>query len=103
MEQQVLLDKLSEFLAVEQAGTQLYLASYHPSNWWGELTAQTLLLDPLTDIVSINPVANWKANCVLTGGACPATGQAQAAQAPAQRRMLTWDGALAHPLRLFNL
>ncbi len=82
-----------------EAGTQLYLASYHPGNWWGELTAQSLLLDPLTDIVSINPVANWNASCVLTGGACAATGQSQAAQAPAQRRMLTWDGSRGVPFQ----
>ena len=86
-----------------EAGTQLYLANYHPVSWWGELTAQTLLLDPVTDIVSINPVANWNASCVLTGGACPSTGRAQVAQAPAQRRMLTWNGTQGVPFQWGSL
>lgn len=86
-----------------EAGTQLYLANYHPVSWWGELTAQTLLLDPVTDTVSVNPVANWNASCVLTGGACPSTGRAQVAQAPAQRRMLTWDGTRGVPFQWDSL
>ena len=57
-----------------EAGTQVYLAYFHPTNWWGELTAQHLVYNPSTDMVSINPVANWNASCVLTGGSCTATG-----------------------------
>ena len=86
-----------------EAGTQLYLANYHPISWWGELTAQTLLLDPVTDTVSVNPVANWNASCVLTGGACPATGQSQVAQAPQQRRMLTWKDGQGVPFQWGSL
>lgn len=76
-----------------EAGTQLYLAYYHPKNWWGELTAQTLLYDAPSDSVLINPVANWNASCVLTGGACQATNSTNTAQASAQRVMLTSNGA----------
>lgn len=86
-----------------EVGTQLYLANYHPVSWWGELTAQTLLLDPVTDTVSVNPVANWNASCVLTGGACPSTGRPQVAQAPQQRRMLTWSGQQGVPFRWSRL
>jgi type IV pilus assembly protein PilY1 len=76
-----------------EAGTQLYLAYYHPKNWWGELTAQNLLYDAVSDSVSINAVANWNASCVLTGGTCQATSSSNVAQTSAQRVMLTSNGA----------
>ena len=63
----------------------------------GELTAQHLVYNPSTDMVSINPVANWNASCVLTGGSCPATGGSNTAQGPDDRAMLTWDGSTAFP------
>lgn len=75
-----------------EAGTQVYLSYYHPTNSWGELTAQDLVRDPTTDVVSINPIANWDASCVLTGGACQATNGTNTAQTPASRAMLTWNG-----------
>ena len=56
-----------------EAGTQVYLAFYHPNNWWGELRAQNLLVDSTTNKVSIAKVANWNASCTLTGGACAST------------------------------
>jgi len=76
-----------------QAGSQVYLAYYHPTNWWGELTAQDVLYNAETDTLSVNPVANWNASCVLTGGKCQATGSTAdaAAQAPGSRSMLTWN------------
>lgn len=49
-------------------GTQLYLAAYSSNNWWGSLIAQSV--DTSNGTISINPVANWDAKCVLTGGAC---------------------------------
>ncbi|WP_259652237.1 pilus assembly protein [Variovorax sp. UMC13] len=76
-----------------QVGTQLYLAYYHPTNWWGQMTAQNLVEDATTKTVSINPVANWDASCVLTGGTCTATGSSNTVQASAQRNILTWSGS----------
>ncbi|MBV8272687.1 MAG: pilus assembly protein PilY, partial [Cupriavidus sp.] len=82
-----------------EAGSQVYLAYYHPTNWWGELSAQDLLYDPATDSVSISTTANWNASCVLTGGDCPSTGGTTTAQAPARRKILTWSGSAGIPLR----
>lgn len=77
-----------------QVGTQLYLAYYHPTNWWGQLTAQNLVLNSTNDTVSINPVANWDASCVLTGGSCSATGvNNTTVQASASRNMISWDSS----------
>jgi type IV pilus assembly protein PilY1 len=75
-----------------QTGTQVYLAYYHPNNWWGELDSQNLVLN--TDgTVSISSTANWDASCVLTGGACTSSGQTgMTAQGPGSRNMVTWTG-----------
>lgn len=82
-------------LNVQQAGevktgTQVYLAYYHPNNWWGELDSQDLVISGNT--VSIDTVANWDASCVLTGGACPAT-TATSGTAQTSRTLLTWSGS----------
>lgn len=86
-----------------RAGTQVYLALTHPSNWWGQLTAQDLVYDASSDLVTINPVANWDASCTLTGGACTATGKSASAQGPDERSLFTWDGAKGIPLRWSDL
>ena len=75
-----------------QAGSQVYLAYYHPQNSWGEMTASTLVADA-TGAVTINSTANWDANCVLTGGTCTATGTTTTAQAPTARNVLSWNDA----------
>ena len=88
-----------------QAGTQVYLAYYHPTNWWGELTAQNLVMDPTTGIVSIATNANWNASCNLTGGACPAISSTATvtAQGPTARSILTWNGSSGVPFQWANL
>ena len=79
-------------------GTQVYLAFFDPSNWSGSLTSQSVLYNSATQTVSINPVANWDASCVLTGVAtgktCNATGVsgATAAEAPGARNIITFNG-----------
>ncbi|AOV18272.1 hypothetical protein BJI67_15460 [Acidihalobacter aeolianus] len=83
-----------------QTGTQVYQALYHPLNWWGELLAEPILIDPTSNQPYVSTVANWDASCVLTGGACPAMGtttQGQAtntltAQSPSSRVILTDSG-----------
>jgi type IV pilus assembly protein PilY1 len=73
------------------AGSQVYFAYFHPTNWWGQLTAQDLLYDSTKKILSISSTANWDANCVLTGGTCNATSKSTTAQSPSTRSILTWD------------
>ena len=59
-------------------GSQAFLAYYYPTTWAGRLTANSLLYDSTTNLVSIASTANWDASCVLTGVAsgstCPTTG-----------------------------
>ncbi|MGJ7493743.1 PilC/PilY family type IV pilus protein [Variovorax sp. RT4R15] len=86
-----------------EAGAQVYLAYYHPTNSWGEMTAQDLVSDPTTGIVSINPVANWDASCVLTGGSCQATNNTNTAQGSSSRNMLTWNGTAGIPFQWSQL
>lgn len=94
-----------------KTGSQIYLASYSPDNWWGSLVSDSLVTNGST--ISIATVANWDAKCVLTGGLCSAMGtDAQgnptttiAVQGPAARTLLTWDsvGGTALPLEWTNL
>ncbi|HEY4973390.1 MAG TPA: hypothetical protein VII41_07270, partial [Steroidobacteraceae bacterium] len=90
-------------------GTQVYLAFFDPSNWSGSLTAQNVLYNASTQTVSISSIANWDASCVLTGVAagrtCQATGVsgATAAQTPASRVMMTWNGSAGIPFEWANL
>lgn len=98
------LSASSAGLNVQQAGsvrtgTQVYLAYYHPSNWWGELDADQLIVNGTT--VSISPVATWDASCVLTGGSCSAmdtTSNPNATvTAQASRTLVTWGGMAGIP------
>ncbi len=75
-----------------QVGSQLYLASYYPKNWWGQLTGTDVLVDDDTGMLALSNRANWDANCKLTGGSCSATGNDVRVQAPADRRLFTWNG-----------
>ncbi|MDE3011656.1 MAG: pilus assembly protein PilY [Pseudomonadota bacterium] len=76
-------------------GTQVYLAFFHPSNWWGQLTSQYLVTG-LGGAVSISNTVNWDASCVLTGGTCASTGvTGMSAEAPASRTILSYDPAAA--------
>lgn len=86
-----------------EAGSQVYLAYFHPQNSWGELSAQTLLYDPVTDLVSIKSVPNWNANCGLTGGLCASTGVTSVAQSPGTRKILTQDGTSGVPFQWSNI
>jgi type IV pilus assembly protein PilY1 len=85
-----------------QAGSQVYLAYYHPQNSWGQLTASSLVADA-TGNVTINPVANWDASCSLTGGTCAATGTAPAGQGPSARTMLSWSGTGGIPFQYISM
>lgn len=82
-----------------RSGTEVYLAFYHPNNWWGQLEAQELMVNGNT--VTINSVANWDASCVLTGGECPAmeTSPSTPVTVTAQtsRTLITWSGTAGIP------
>lgn len=86
-----------------EAGTQVYLAYYHPTNWWGQLTATSLNYNAATDTVTFNSTANWDASCVLTGGTCSTTGNTNTAQGSGSRALLTWSGSAGIPLEWNNL
>jgi type IV pilus assembly protein PilY1 len=98
-----------------QAGTQVYLAYYHPTNWWGQLTATNLVFNASTDTVSLATLSNWDASCVLTGGACNATGGSNSRQltgtgtaSTGTRQLMTWGAnssgiAAGIPLQWSNL
>ena len=92
-----------------QIGSQVYFAFYNPSNWSGSLTSQSLLFAPATGILTLAPVANWDAQCVLTGllatGTCIATGATgpAAAQAPTARTILTSNGVTGIPFEWASL
>ncbi|MDY7576331.1 PilC/PilY family type IV pilus protein [Actimicrobium sp. CCI2.3] len=83
-----------------QAGSQVYLAYFHPQNSWGQLTASSLVADSLGNL-TINPAANWDASCSLTGGACGATGATTTAQAT--RTMLSWNGTSGIPFQYLSM
>ena len=79
-----------------QTTSQAYFAYYNPNNWTGTVTAYALI--DTGGILTINSLANWDAQCVLTGiasgSSCATTGASAAAnpQSPASRVMLTWNG-----------
>jgi type IV pilus assembly protein PilY1 len=82
---------------------QVYLPSYHTSNWWGQLTAQTLSqTGPNT--LTISPTPNWDASCVLTGGPCPSMNNAGiGVEGPGSRTILTWNGSTGVPFQWTSL
>jgi type IV pilus assembly protein PilY1 len=78
-----------------QIGTQVYFASYNTQTYAGDLTANNLVASVnssgITN-VTISPTANWDGSCVLTGGACAATGTTSgAAEAPTARVIMTYN------------
>jgi len=77
-------------------GTQVFLAFYHPVNWWGQLSASNLVDTPASgntpETLTTAATATWDASCVLTGGACAATG-ATSGTAQTSRSVLSSSGA----------
>ena len=82
-----------------QTNTQVYLASYHPVNWWGSLVSDYLVISGsgTTATVTVATTPNWDATCQLTGsallpvGTCPTTVGAQ--NPLTGRTLLTWNPA----------
>jgi type IV pilus assembly protein PilY1 len=89
-------------------GEQVFLAYYHPLNWWGTVTANSLQYDAATDTLSALTTANWDASCKLTGGVCDSVTSKPTvtAQDPNTRTILSWDNnttGAGIPLRYTNL
>jgi type IV pilus assembly protein PilY1 len=87
-------------------GTQLFLAYYLPSDWTGQLTAQTIFFNGST--VQIKAQINWDASCVLTGVSdpkkpCSTGATSMSPEAPTSRTMLTWNGTTGIPVEWSNL
>lgn len=88
-----------------QTTSQAYFAYYNPNDWTGRMTAYGLAVDT-SGILTINSLANWDSQCVLTGvpnlypatvptATCPTTGLTtpSTGQSPTSGRvMLTWNG-----------
>lgn len=91
-----------------RTGTQVYLAYYHTTDWWGQLTSQNLTFNTTSNSLVIG-TTNWDSACVLTGdlsgaststltggttaGACPSTNStSDTVQAPANRNIMTSSG-----------
>jgi type IV pilus assembly protein PilY1 len=72
--------------------TQLYLATYNPLYWTGQVTAQSLLKNK-DGSLDISKEANWDAACVLDGGVCANKGNQVVAKQPMnERNFVTWNG-----------
>lgn len=85
-------------------GTQVYTANYHPTNWWGELQANNVVINATTGVASISSTSNWDGSCVLTGGACTATGATSGtAQSSANRTIMTYSGSAGTAFQWGNL
>jgi len=80
-------------------GTQVFLAFYHPVNWWGSMSAKSLVFNSSTDSLGTATNANWDGSCVLTGGACAAMGSTAtvSVQAPTSRNIITWNNSTTSP------
>ena len=79
---------------------QVFLAFYHPVNWWGSMTANALSYDASTDTLTASATSTWDGGCVITGGDCqtmtpqttPATTAVQVSvQAPSSRAILSYN------------
>lgn len=78
---------------------QVFLAFYHPVNWWGSITANALNYDTNTDTLTASTIATWDGGCVITGGACGSRSPDQQnplsfpVQPPASRVVLSYSNS----------
>jgi type IV pilus assembly protein PilY1 len=80
-------------IAAVQSTTQDFFAYYDPNDFTGRLTAYALV--DTAGVITINSLANWDAQCVLSGTTlCNNTGVAgpTTAEAPTSRNIVTWNG-----------
>ena len=83
-----------------QTTSQAYFAFYNPNDWTGRVTAYGLV--DTNGVVTIQSLANWDSECVLTGvpsgQSClytgsngPATGEPISGSPGSGRQMMTWS------------
>ena len=90
-----------------ETSSQAYFAYYDPNDWTGRMTAYGIATSS-TGVVTINSLANWDSQCVLTGvsnlstATCPTTGLSTPASgqpvttgSTGSRVMLTWNQVAA--------
>lgn len=87
-----------------KTGAELFLASYFPNSWAGQVTATPINFNTVTNTLVLASTPTWDASCVLTGGACASTGATSGtAEAPANRVMITWNGTTGIPFEWASL
>jgi type IV pilus assembly protein PilY1 len=87
-----------------KTGAELFLASYFPTSWAGQVTATPINFDTVTNSLVLASTPVWDASCVLTGGACDSTGATSGtAETPANRVMITWNGTTGIPFEWASL
>lgn len=70
---------------------KVFMASYHPQNWWGELFAYTLAESDGSLVAASKP--EWDAACSITGGTCPTSTNLTEPSTAQSRVFYTWDGS----------
>lgn len=87
-----------------RTGSKVFFAAYDPNSWSGSISAFALVKGVGT--VTVAATADWDTGCVLTGGACQATGvtsTAATAQGSSNRNILTYNGTTGIPLQWTTL
>ncbi|WP_458069221.1 PilC/PilY family type IV pilus protein [Rhodanobacter sp. BL-MT-08] len=89
------------------AGAAVYLATYTSDNWWGSVTSNSVLAAS-DGSLSVSSVANWDANCDITGGSCASlgldsSGKTKTVTAQTSRNLLTWNGSAGVAFQWANL
>lgn len=87
-----------------RTGSKVFFAAYDPNSWSGSVSAFALVKGVGT--VTVAATADWDTSCVLTGGACRATGvtsTAATAQGSSNRNILTYNGTTGIPLQWTTL
>jgi type IV pilus assembly protein PilY1 len=93
-----------------QVGSQLFLATYTTDNWWGSVVSDSVNV-AADGSLSVSSVANWDANCGISGGACPSLGtnasgnatRTLTAQPTTSRTLVTWSGTAGSAFEWTNL
>ncbi len=76
-------------------GVQVFLAYYHPVNWWGSITGNVLSYDAANNRLVAATSASWDGSCVLTGGLCQSMGSTTTitGMTPTARKILSWNNS----------
>lgn len=85
--------------ATYRTNAQVYSALYNPLYWTGNMSAQSILIDPSNGDPYIEQVPNWDASCNLTDGGCKTdTVKEVTSQGINGRNFFSWNGDDGIPL-----